>query len=466
MRRLAMGAAWLGLAALAGCATAPMPASSPSRDASLRAAFVVRTGGPAAVVRVVTSAAVCPSIRLDGGTDQAMAVRAAPAVIAPRSDAAPGERLPVVFDTLSCEAALPPNTKTAQVGSPPFARSLAVPAPTIARIAILGDTGCRLKGNDVQDCNDATAWPFARVAALAASKKPDLVVHLGDIHYRESPCPVGRAGCAGSPWGYGSDTWEADFFRPAAPLLAVAPWVFVRGNHESCARAGQGWFRFVDAEPWAEKRSCNDELNDDEADFSTPYAVPLDAQTQLIVFDSSRVGLQPYPPADATAQRYGRALEQAAALARQAPNSYFLNHHPVLGFAPRSKGSAVWPGNGALQAVMAEKHGARYFAPDIRMAWHGHVHLFEAIDFASQHPFTLVVGNSGSQNDAGLPRPLPARPAVAPGVDIRSIVSHADYGFTTLDRTDAGWALTAWRVDGQVLARCTLSGANGQCQAN
>ncbi len=52
--------------------------------------------------------------------------------------------------------------------------------------------------------------------------------------------------CAGSPWGYGWDAWNADFFTPAAPLLAAAPWAAVRGNHESCARAGQGWWRFLD----------------------------------------------------------------------------------------------------------------------------------------------------------------------------------------------------------------------------
>ena len=69
---------------------------------------------------------------------------------------------------------------------------------------------------------------------------PDLVVHVGDYHYRENACPAGDAGCSTSPWGYGWDAWDADFFTPAKRLLAVAPWIVVRGNHESCDRAGQG----------------------------------------------------------------------------------------------------------------------------------------------------------------------------------------------------------------------------------
>ncbi|MDW4746763.1 metallophosphoesterase, partial [Escherichia coli] len=82
-------------------------------------------------------------------------------------------------------------------------------------------------------------------------------LHVGDYHYRENACPPDVAGCQGSPWGYGWDTWQADLFQPAAPLMAAAPWVLVRGNHEECARAGQGWFRFLDPRPYSAARSCD-----------------------------------------------------------------------------------------------------------------------------------------------------------------------------------------------------------------
>ena len=111
---------------------------------------------------------------------------------------------------------------------------------------MIGDTGCRLKGKEIQACNDPTAYPFAKTAQLAAAWKPDLVLHVGDYHYRENECPASAPGCEGSPWGYGWDAWSADFFSPGAPLLNAAPMVMVRGNHENCFRAGQGWMRFLD----------------------------------------------------------------------------------------------------------------------------------------------------------------------------------------------------------------------------
>ena len=88
-------------------------------------------------------------------------------------------------------------------------------------------------------------WPFATIAAIIAGHRPDLVVHLGDYYYRESSCPDGEEGCAGSPFGDRWSSWNADFFAPARPLLRSAPWVFVRGNHEGCERGGKGWYRFL-----------------------------------------------------------------------------------------------------------------------------------------------------------------------------------------------------------------------------
>lgn len=446
---------------LAGCGIAPAPAlrHSPGPDA-IRAAYVLHTGDAGLVARVVTQAAQCPEIRLDGAAPQPMSERAGPATLPARMGGTEASDRPAVFRLRSCETVLPPDTQALAVDG----LTLPLPRREIRRVLIVGDTGCRLSQQLNQDCNDPAAWPFARIAERAAAMKPDLVIHLGDMHYREGPCPVTRPGCAGSPWGYGDDTWEADLFHPAAPLLAAAPWVVVRGNHESCARGGQGWFRFMDPQPLTELRSCNDPRNDAQGDFSEPFAVPLDAQTQLVVFDSSLAGLKPYGAQDATGQRYARLLAQADALAQRAPHNLFLNHHPLLAYAPRDGGTAVWPGNAGLQSVFAQRHGARLFAPNFDMAWHGHVHLFEAIAFDSDHPFTLVVGNSGSAADPALPSPLPATPRVSAGARVRAITTHADFGFSTLDRVAGGWALTAWSVDGRVLARCSFEGAAGRCQ--
>src|SRR5580693_3599603 len=68
--------------------------------------------------------------------------------------------------------------------------------------------------------------------------------------------PRVRRPIAAVPGAYGWDSWNADFFEPAVPLLAAAPWIMVRGNHEDCSRAGEGWFRFMDRAPF--EKSCRD----------------------------------------------------------------------------------------------------------------------------------------------------------------------------------------------------------------
>ena len=65
-------------------------------------------------------------------------------------------------------------------------------------------------------------------------------------------------------------------FLFAAPLLAQAPVVFVRGNHEDCRRGGDGWARLLDASPW--RGAC--------PETDRPFVVRLGALS-LGVMDSS-----------------------------------------------------------------------------------------------------------------------------------------------------------------------------------
>jgi hypothetical protein len=164
------------------------------------------------------------------------------------------------------------------------------------------------------------------VATAAASLRPDLVIHVGDYHYRETACPSGNRGCAGSPWGYGWDAWDADLFTPAQALLAAAPWIVVRGNHESCFRAGQGWWRFLDPRPLVPGRDCNDPGNDHIGDFSDPYAIPLAPDAQFIVFDSSRVGAAPLAVTDPMYKTYIAQMRELRSWRRR--RAQFLHGSP------------------------------------------------------------------------------------------------------------------------------------------
>ena len=242
---------------LAGCAAVP---PIEERAAPKQYVFVVLGEEGRAVARVITSASKCPVVVIDG-VPYPMDVRAVPATVAQRPTRSdPAESKPSAFPVLVCEKAVAPGVMRAVVDG----RALPLPKANPKRIVVFGDTGCRIKTSDraFQACNDAREWPFLDVANAAADAAPDLVIHVGDYHYRENPCPAGNSGCAGSPWGYGWDAWEADLFGPAQKLMAAAPWIVVRGNHESCDRAGQGWWRFLDPRPLASRQDCNDPASD------------------------------------------------------------------------------------------------------------------------------------------------------------------------------------------------------------
>src|SRR5207302_9345524 len=121
----------------------------------------------------------------------------------------------------------------------------------------------------------------------------------------------------GRPWVCGWDAWQGDLFARAAPLLAAAAWVVLRGNHEECARAGQGWFRFLVPHPFETRRSCDDAADDIDADYSPSYAVPLGADAQVIVFDSAKAGYTPLAESDPQFRAYRDQFDQARELARR-----------------------------------------------------------------------------------------------------------------------------------------------------
>jgi hypothetical protein len=122
---------------------------------------------------------VCPAVTFDG-VAVPMSVRSDPA-----------QKLdnvkPAQFPMRGCEVAVPAGSVTAL----PEDNPLPLPKANPRRIVMFGDTGCRLKtGDSWQACNDPSAWPFPKVAALAAAAHPDLMIHIGGYEYRESPCPA------------------------------------------------------------------------------------------------------------------------------------------------------------------------------------------------------------------------------------------------------------------------------------
>ena len=457
MKKGVVGACTAAIALAAGAAQA---ATDP-----VRAAFVVLGEDGQAVARVVTTAKACPSIRADGAR-VSMTVRAAPGTEPLRPTRSPPEiSKPSAFPVLVCEATLPAGAKTAAVGG----RALPMPIAEPKRIVVIGDTGCRIKTSDqaYQACNDIHEYPFSRVAASAAAWKPDLVVHVGDYLYRENPCDDSHPGCKGSVWGYGWDAWSADFFTPGKPLLAAAPWVAARGNHESCNRAGQGWWRLIEPRALVPGRDCNAAKDDDTGDYDDPYAVPLGKGAQIIVVDSSNTPGSAIDPASHMAAEYRNNWTTYAALAAKAPYSIMVEHHPILAYAATQKGgkAVINPGNGGMQSVWGPLK-ANYTPDNVKMLLAGHVHVWEQLSFASDHPTQFVAGFSGTQEDiVPLPREMPTNVAVAPGAIAAELSSWVDgFGFMTMLRNGPDkWDIEVHDINGKVVNVCKVTGRTSLC---
>ncbi len=418
-----------------------------------------------ALARAITHGSHCPEIRINGKI-QSMALRAAPALEPQRPTiSAPELSKPSDFRVLTCEALIPAGSTSVSVAG----QSLPIPQKLVRRIVVIGDTGCRLKQGDNtwQACNDAQQYPFARIAAQAARWRPDLVVHVGDYLYRENPCPDKQANCAGSPWGYGYDSWQADFFAPASILLHAAPWVVVRGNHESCNRAGQGWWRFLDPHPLVAGRDCNLADQDGQGDLSDAYAVPLGQHAQIIVLDTSDAPKQALSQNDPRAAHYQQLYRQMAQLAQPTDFNFVANHQPLLGFSAKYKNGSVvmQPGNAALQSAFAIQN-PRLFPDSIDVLMSGHVHAWEQIGFSNGYPSQFVAGFSGTQEDiVPMPEKLPANATPAVGARVSRFSSWINgFGYMTLERIDAQrWKVNIWNVAGQRVNTCHIMGQVSIC---
>ena len=82
-------------------------------------------------------------------------------------------------------------------------------------------------------------------------------------------------------------------------------------------------------------------------------------------------------------------------------------------------------------------------------------------------PSTLVIGNSGSAMEGHIDPSDAQGRQPAPGAVVSTFVTHAQFGYATLERPhDAGpWVLTAWSTQGAVMARCQLAAGRLSCPA-
>jgi Calcineurin-like phosphoesterase len=408
------------LAAVPSCVTIMLASSGASGEAY----HWVQYGPSGLEARVITDQPACPATRVDD----------APKSMSIRAEA--GSHYPIRVCTLP----IPADARSVTISDVPAA----LPPPEPRRIVVLGDTGCRLKGSYVQACNDPQQWPFRLIAEVIAHMKPDLVIHVGDYHYRETPCPAGNAGCAGSPFGDTWSVWRADFFAPADTLLKAAPWVFVRGNHEECQRGGQGWSRTLDPDPFDAEKGCNG--------GARPFAVRLPGLT-LAVMDVASAQEEKLDEAQAQAYR-----EQYRSLAEVAVGPiWILQHRPIWSPGGVVAGQLV----GDNKTLAAAATGV---IPDnVTLILSGHHHMFQVLGYQSSLPVQIVSGHGGDYLNQG----FLGDPAgwIINGVTVKGGLNTTGiFGFSMLEKQDGGWRLTNYDKLGLALKSCLLQGSSVTCR--
>lgn len=290
-------------------------------------------------------------------------------------------------------------------------------------VLVYGDTGCEEKNCPLGQA----AKPFEALATQGLKEKPELLLHMGDGNYRGTSGAIsgkiyaydaGDGGYDGPSCGYTSaynsqnskdsprpdawSYWRDDFFEPTQSILSSAPWVFARGNHELCSRAGPGWFYFFGPGSaltgGAAQMQCPD-----QGLFATPpstakghivmippYSINLEHQ-RLWVMDSANA-CDEGADNPLTAQ-YQAQFEQLQASAVPDETIWMITHRPLWGLGSLD-GSNVM--NVMLQTALA-KTRTKALPNAVSLSISGHMHSYQSLTFppASTRPAQIVIGNSG-----------------------------------------------------------------------
>ncbi len=341
----------------------------------------------------------------------------------------------------------------------------------LKRIVIIGDTGCHASAFSQQKCHIESKWPLKMISKIAAQYNPDLIVHLGDYIYKYVQSPNNYY----NHYGDTEENWEEEFFVPAKELLQQAPWVFIRGNHESCKYAGQGFFRFF-----------TDKCASDCTVYQEHYLVEFD-NLRLSVFDTSGIEknsrdniryiinkllgenniklivqklipLLTQPKASIDKSEIDRFIID---LPVDNKPSWLLTHIPILDIDRHQP--LLFNGNKILQKLGLQNIPAT----QIQAIFSGDNHVFKYIKTSQNNQSQFIIGNGGSklhEHTSILNHHVIAIDKHTTILD--SITKNNQFGFSVLDYVDNDggyWKLEAMNLDNKPIVQCSLKNNNIDC---
>lgn len=477
IRRLVPAALVLALAGAVSPPAAALTAAARGPEPQVISAFSLAaptSQTPSGLVAraVIPSGSACPDLRV---TERGGRTRAVPMAVRPT----PANTMPAFDPITVCSADVPSGAVRASVAGVPIPARM---PERIDRLAMLGDSGCRIASWQVQDCGSVDAWPFARVAESVAQERPDAILFNGDWFYRESACPdSAQALCGSSPPPVGglpfTDSaygWIADALLPMAPMMSAAPLIVTRGNHEACNRGGNGYFLLLDPREDT-SGTCAPVLAGGALTAAptvpTPtYAIDLTVDEgrtlRLAVVDSaggSDTAVTPF----AAVQR--PAYEAAAALTRPRPGreSWLYTHRPSYAYVTDT--FAV-PGRPFSPWSAFDQAAASYgLLGSYELLFSSHLHLAQAVQLPGLPP-QLVLGNAGTLLDPPTGYPLPATGLPLgdgislPAPDWAWVDVRFGYAVATPGAERGQWRLSMRDPQGRQFARCGLDDRQLYCR--
>lgn len=498
---LAQGVALLATLLLGGAPSparteAPTETPEPSTPREAAPAGVGRNGGrsPLAaytlvapreqapsglIARVVLPAGVgCPALETQHGGPGAQLWRTQP-----MGERRAGDTTLRAFDSLLvCEAAMPERALAARIAGRRLPAAL---PPRIGKLAVFGDTGCRILGSDIQSCNEASAWPLAQLVGSMVREQADVALYLGDFYYREAACPSANNNqCGGSPaplagapftdsgWG-----WVADVLVPMGPLLETVPLVMVRGNHEQCNRGGNGYFLLFDPALDSAQRCAPTAAGAAPLVYAPTTAVDLPLQggrrLRLVNVDSANGN-------DATvdwqiAARMRLLFEEGRRLARGNGEVWLLTHRPVNAILPTAY-LPTPPGNASPWSSVTQTAASTGLLDPYQLMLSSHLHSAQVVQVPGQ-PGQILLGNGGTKLDPpAYPNPPygplatstgdPIQPGLKPLPRATFTQAWLTFGYMLAEPEPARgrWRFTMRDGRGASFATCALAQRQVRCQ--